>query len=357
MADSSDDGARRLRRWALQSAARELMPHERVSWCFRRLRTGFGHVSVYYSARVHRAHYKNLIVCGSVWMCPVCSAKISERRRVELSRAIDRNPDYRPALVTFTLQHNSGDALKKVLGVLTESYRLLKSGRYWRDFVNDYELAGSVRSLEVTYGLNGWHPHLHVLPFFKGGHSLQGAEEFFKTEWLRCLEKLDGSASYKYGVDFRTAQKDVADYIAKFGHEPKDKKRPGRWSMEHELTKSQVKMGRGDNGRTPLQLLSDFLAGDRDAGRLWRQYASHFKGKRQLVWSRGLRSVLGLGRDETDQEIAERIDQDAVLLAMIPLDAWKVILGNDARGEVLEIASSGDATKLMAFLEDIGCYV
>jgi hypothetical protein len=41
---------------------------------------------------LHRvAHYKSLIVCGSVWMCPLCTAKISERRREELERAVSRH--------------------------------------------------------------------------------------------------------------------------------------------------------------------------------------------------------------------------------------------------------------------------
>lgn len=353
--DSSSERLRRLRRWALQSAARELMPRERVSWCFRRLSMGHNHVSVYYSPSVQRAHYKNLIVCGSVWMCPICSAKISERRRVELTTAVDQNPDLQPALVTFTLQHNQADELSKVLAVLIESYRELKHSRHWNGFVDDYELAGSVRSLETTVGRNGWHPHLHVLAFFKAGISLDGAETFFKDEWERCLKKFDRSASYKYGVDFRTKSRDVAEYITKFGHEPKDKKRARKWSMEHEVTKSQSKLSRDvENGRSPLQLLNDFLDGDLAAGRLWREYATYFKGRRQLVWSRGLREKLGLGCERSDEEIAKRAESDAYMLAMLPLDVWKIVLKRDVRGHVLEVASTGDPVKLMQYLMGLG---
>lgn len=348
------DRDRRLRRWALQAGARELMPHERVAWCFRRLSMGHNHVSVYYSPSVRRAHYKNLIVCGSVWMCPICSAKISERRRVELTKAVDRNPDLQPALVTFTLQHEKKNELRDVLRVLLESYRLLKSGRYWKSFVSDYDLEGSVRALETTVGRNGWHPHLHVLVFFKAGFDVSGAESFFKTEWVRCLEKFDASASYIHGVDFRTTQRDIADYITKFGHEPKDKMRARKWTMEHELTKSQSKLSRDVEGKTPLQLLSDFVDGDLAAGKLWREYASYFKGRRQLVWSRGLRSKLGLGVEKSDEEIAKQVENDAYMLAMLPLDVWRLVLKSNLRGHVLEVASSGDPVELMQFLMRMG---
>lgn len=355
----SGDRDRRLYRWVLQAAARDLMPDERVSWCLRRVQPGRDHVSVYYSPRIHRAHYKNLIVCGSVWMCPICAAKISERRRLELTRAVDLNGHLQVALVTFTLQHDKSMGVGQSLDALMEAYRWMKGGRHrpWEAFEKDSQLVGSVRGLETTYGANGWHPHSHSLFFFEGSACLDGAETFLKTEWIRSLEKLGYSASDDHGVDFRTAARDVAAYVAKIGHEPLDKKRPGRWTMEHEVTKSQTKIARNGKGRSPTELLSAFAVGDKASGKLWREYARHFKGRRQLVWSRGMRAALHLDREESDEEIARRTEEDSILLAMLPLSVWRVILGNDARGEVLEIASSGDVGELLAFLRRIGCHV
>jgi hypothetical protein len=53
-------------------------------------------------------------------------------------------------------------------------------------------------------------------------------------------------------------------------------------------------------------------------------------------------------------EIAARADEPAVLLVALTRVQWNVILGNDARGEVLEVASSGDVEQLLKFLHDIG---
>ncbi|MBI5651164.1 MAG: protein rep [Chloroflexi bacterium] len=331
------------------------MPKELVFKCLRWWIPKSVFIDVLYSARVQRAHYKNLMVCASVWMCPICSAKISERRRVELAGAIDANADeLQVALVSFTLHHSAKDSLKVMLNRLLESYRELKSGRTWKDFSQESLLVGSIRSLETTYGVNGWHPHLHVLMFFCKGANLDAVEEFLKTRWLYVLDRNGATASYRRGVDFRTADRDVAEYVAKFGHEPVNLKRPGKWTMEHELTKGVAKIARGAKGKSPTQLLADFVDGDRASAMLWQEYARAFKGKRQLVWSRGLRTKLGLGYEETDEAIAKREDEQAVRLLSLTLRQWRTVLGNDARGEVLEIASSGDRDQVLEFLERIG---
>ena len=49
-------------------------------------------------------HYKGLVTCGNVWVCPICSAKIQERRRQEVEQAkclLGRAPEY-PAPLAIT---------------------------------------------------------------------------------------------------------------------------------------------------------------------------------------------------------------------------------------------------------------
>src|SRR5256885_17042652 len=48
-----------------------------------------------------------IMVCGSVWVCPLCAAKISEHRRVELEQAIARCIATGGAgyLTTYTIAH------------------------------------------------------------------------------------------------------------------------------------------------------------------------------------------------------------------------------------------------------------
>src|SRR5690606_2958938 len=77
-----------VKRFFLQSQARELLPDERVAVCLRKLRPVTKTVDVLYSPEVKKAHYKGLITCARVWLCPVCAANITERRREELTAAL-----------------------------------------------------------------------------------------------------------------------------------------------------------------------------------------------------------------------------------------------------------------------------
>jgi hypothetical protein len=61
-----------------------------------------------------------------------------------------------------------------------------------------------------------------------------------------------------------------------------------------------------------------------------------------------------LDRDETDEEIAKREDEQAIRLLSLTLKQWRIVLGNDARGDVLEIANAGDRDQVLAYLERIG---
>lgn len=343
MPESKD---RRVERWALQAGARALLPGERVSWCYRNRVPGQSTIDVWWAEAVKRAHFKNLMVCGSIWSCPICAAKITERRRVELTEAIDHAQGLDTALVTFTMHHDRRDKLHDLLDDLLASYRFMKAGRIWAGIERDYKLVGSVRALEVTQWLNGWHPHLHVLFFAARGADFAGLGGILKERWLSILDTNGCSASDEVGVQLSDRRGDVARYIAKFGHEPKQ----NRWTVEHELTKAPSKLGTSDH-RTPTQLLRDYVNGDKGTGNLWREYALTFKGKRQLVWSRGLRHALGLDKEKTDEELAKSTDEPSVLLGQISLAQWRVILANDARAEVLEVASSGDAGALAEFIQ------
>jgi hypothetical protein len=346
--------ARTIRRYALQSAARDLLPREAVAKCMRRVIPGAERdfVSVLYSPAKEAAHFGGLQICKSVWHCPVCSAKISEKRREDLTTGL-RNwselytaQNRRVLLVTFTLQHDKSDDLSVVYTALKRARRLLVSGRKAKPFNNEYGIVGHVRSLELTHGANGWHPHLHVLMFFDQEVPIVAFEAAIKARWSECVQSAGRYASWEHGCDVRFSDADIADYVAKWGYEPK-------WTPAHEMAKSGNKIGRR-GGNTPMQLLSDYLDGDQRAGRLWMQYAVNFKGERQLHWSKGMRQLLGLAVEKTDEELAVEQDEIAVILASLTVGAWRVVIGNDARGELLEVASSGDVNRVQTFLARLG---
>lgn len=85
---AADPVATRIERFALQSAARRILPKSRTAKCLRLRRFDKAEIEVWRAKQHGTAHYGGLQTCASVWACPVCSAKISERRRAELLAAM-----------------------------------------------------------------------------------------------------------------------------------------------------------------------------------------------------------------------------------------------------------------------------
>lgn len=323
---SDTEGYLRLRYVLQETAVKLIAPSARVKRCHVELIPGRAYVKVYVPQAGRAPSFGNLVTCGSIWHCPVCAAKISEARRVELSAAI-AVPDYNHVLVTYTLRHTLGDPLKRLLSALLDALRAFRSGRAWQAFRRRVGWLGSVRSLEVTYSAaNGWHPHLHELVFFSDAVDVGAFLDFLRLRWIKVLQASGATASYLAGLDARFAKRDIADYIAKFGADP-------RWTSAHELSKHVVKRGRAASV-TPLDLLSKARQGDAGASALWQEYALGMSGRHHLQWSRGLRSRLGIGEQVSDAELAQ--DDSAAPFFTIRSDRWQRIVKAGARGDLLE---------------------
>ena len=92
----------RVQRFALQSVARSILPESRTAKCLR-IRAHDCDVQVWKSKEHGTASYGGLQTCGSVWTCPVCAAKIAERRRVELLDAMELHKAQGGAVYLLTL--------------------------------------------------------------------------------------------------------------------------------------------------------------------------------------------------------------------------------------------------------------
>ena len=157
---------RRLKRYLLQEAVAEVLPEHRISACLKNIVPGEKTVKVLYSPKVQKAHYGNLMVCGSVWLCAVCASKISERRKNELTQGMN-NFAGGLAMVTYTLRHFQKDLLSETINKLDGAYQLLTSGRWWENFRKKWGYIGSVSNIEITWGeKNGRQPHKQGLYFF-----------------------------------------------------------------------------------------------------------------------------------------------------------------------------------------------
>lgn len=342
---------RRFLRWQRLRVIQHIMSDERVTKCFRvRVQK---HVRVNYVSKVKRAHYGGLVICGGVWVCPVCSAKITERRRVELEAATDGGLS--KFMVTYTIQHNKGDKLKALVGDLRAGIKDMKHQRGYKNMIERLQIVGTVTALEVTVSnVNGWHPHLHALVYSRLPQSKIKRDEIrreLSTLFIASMSKRGRYVHDQIGVNVRTGKTIKREYLAKFGDA---EEKQSAWSLAAEITKSPVKTGRDEDHFHPFDLVDMYRGGNMDAGKYWLEYAHAMKGKKQLVYTRGLRSLLGLDVELSDQEIAEREDQSAVLFAELSADDWKHIISHEKRGQLLEVASTGNYNAFVAWMRAIG---
>lgn len=337
-------GERQIRRFQLLDAARGLLPGERVAGCMRNIVPGRSTVDVMFDPVHKAAHFKGVVTCASAWVCPICAAKISERRKAELQAGLFAHPEYRPVMVTFTLQHRRGDSLQGLLDNLKGGLRFARSGAPWRRVSDRFGIVGSITATEVTWGQSsGWHPHAHVLLLCTRVPSeaeLQELQGFLSERFGSWIEEKGGYVSPVHGVKVQLGDVGGADYVAK-------------WGPAHELAKSNQKQGRGKDRLGPWGLLLMASEGDDRAGALFQEYAAAVRGRRVLSYSNGLRDLLAMGQEKTDQELATAEEETSVVLATLNAHQWNMVVGNGARGEVLQVASRGNPEEFWLFLSTL----
>lgn len=340
-------------RFYLLSIAREILPNERIKVCWRYPLPGRTCIEIIYSEELKRARSSGTMKCGSAWVCPACMMYIQERRRQELTKAMEKSKDkYFTVLATYTASHSLKMPLSDLLAKMQASFRSVKTGRMWQLIKEDYMLAGSVKATEITFGASGWHPHYHELIFVDRNmlnkrfsvspeQFAEGLQNQIGQRWIEMLAKNGMSGKKGVAFDVRASNKDIAEYIAKWGRAPRN---IALNVNPDEVAYSVSKKARGDN----LSVLDILYLAEKSSQHkyLFKEYHLATKGKSQLQWSRGLKELLDIEiiRDEIAAEGVET--ETDVLLAEIETGLWKYISQNFLMGQVMTYANTGDKTKL-----------
>lgn len=295
-------------------------------------------VGVHFSAEFQSAHLGGVATCGSVWACPMCASKVQNRRRPELQQLVTwaYAEGSAPTMVTFTFPHTKFDSLADLRSKQSAAFKKLRQGKPWEKFKKEFGYQGLVRSLEVTHGKNGWHPHTHEIWLTRPLTS-QERNDFqsrILSRWIKCcaavglLDMADAiqlHAFHLHSVDVRFNVND-SDYLAK-----QDSSRA--WGVDAEITMSVSKSARL-KGVHPHEFLIRQEKGDMA---LYVEYVRGMKGTRQLFWSRGLKDAVGI-EDKTDEQHSEEQSEAAELLGSLTAEQWRIVRGNDARAELLDAA-------------------
>ena len=347
----------RRERFALQGVARDWLKNTlnpkgkpwrtvNCSWAA----TSAQGVAVVQNARTGRAQYAGLQRCGSLSLCPICAARISEVRRAEIEAAMTVHTAAGgfALMVTWTHSHSRRDALADLIQGEREALDFMTSQRRYKEIRAELGVVGVIRAREVTYGeAHAWHPHLHDLWLIAVMPTPQRMAEI-RAElfalWLQaCAAAGLPLPNEAHGVSVEHAMS-AAQYLAKYD-------RATKWGTGRELSKAGSKRGR--EGRyTPFDLLRG-VGGmpEHRARELWTEYAAAMYGARILTWSRGLKTALCIA-EVTDAQLVstEATNEPHSLTALIDPADWRRVLRARGRSAVLDVAEAGGSSAVHAFL-------
>lgn len=324
-----------------------------------------------------RSKFTGAMMCGSIWSCPVCSRVIRSARSAEVETMVHRHVDRAVARArqnpntpieravpescglmlfgTLTLRHSADMPLQMLLDAVMSGWRRMVNGSPWRRIVKRYGIVGYVRSIEITYGVNGWHPHVHFLMPLAHEMSKSNLRRLRKTlivRWRKMVKRV--AAEYgkynvapdnEHGIDLQLKRgidegKQAADYVTKW---QKDK---GNAELALEIAHGDNKGGRAAGSVNPFQLLDPGILGLEDWRReqLWREYYEATLRRRCITWSRGLRELYDVGEEVEDEAIANEEKPEELVEYVAPKGEYERLRKTDAGllADILTAAEQGD---------------
>jgi hypothetical protein len=235
--------------------------------------------------------------CHSVWCCPVCAPEIRAARGVEIGLAVELHLHGEGGVEfgTGTLRHGIGDRLKDSYSAVAKAWNSVNSDRAVKAFRKAHGHWGFIRTVEVTYGPNGWHPHVHWLDFWEGSltkSERDGYRSMVFGAWSRSIVRQGFRAPLEsVGVVVLPVRDcEISDYVTKMS--------PG--GAGQELTNLSTKQAR-QHGMTPFDMLWRVKVGDLDPWRpLWWEYEKGTRGRRMLGTSPKILDRLGLSKEDPE---------------------------------------------------------
>lgn len=266
--------------YELRSRLRQRASSFRVRFCGCGTVAGDPSIVIQEFKSERRAHWRGVMLCQRQYACPVCGARRAAERAAELEAMMRADPDGRWQMLTLTLRHHAGERLADLIAELFAAYRRVRATRRVRD-IFAARVRATARSLEVTHGENGWHPHLHVVM-----GTTEWTDEERRTlaeEWERALpNRTERHCALVWSNPVRGTEAARARYIAKLGGE----------------LAGIAKEPKGGN-RTPWQIARASLRSER-AAELWTEYQRAMKRRRVLELDRRAKVLARVGSETTE---------------------------------------------------------
>lgn len=316
------------------------VPKYRVSFCTNALLPNVD--LIHYQTHDDLSHghrFGGILSCGSVWHCPVCSSKISQYRAKEITNLHQTLTDSRgfsAFMLTLTVSHKKSTPLAESLDVIVKAFTYALNHRRFKEAFPDFLY---VKSLEVTYGKNGWHPHIHALFFMPPFLSVYSPaiKDIFYPLVHSYFTRNGFSGSYKRAVDV-VRSFTAAEYISKFGT-------PSYWRSGQELALAVYKEGH------PFNLVES-------NPEKFCEYAENFHGRRQLTYSQKIKKIVPDFLRKSDEDVAESNDSEFSndVVVSFSKEKWRFFQKNDHLDSLLFLAKESRESNydlLLSFIDSL----
>lgn len=336
----------------------------RQSLCLRALRSEASTIDLKKNLGSKKAHYTSLQTCGSVWTCPVCASKISEVRKNEIDELLCKTDGKTHIFITYTLPHYKGQSCSEVRKKLMSSRRKMKAFKSlksdtsfipYKKLMNHYHIDGSVTTIDVTYGRNGWHVHAHELLIFEDKIPENEEKRFHgilfqnwkKAIILNNVDIKNGEAFRRRAVVTEFCKGNIShrysSYISKI---EKSHDVENAWGIAAELSKGHLKLADFENQKkgsvpdniTPFGMLAA-MAQDRNMysqfSHIFYEYSQAMKGGRFIFFSKDLKRKYGISEIK-DEDIMQVKDVLAEFYGFFEVSEWNQIKKNKLRGWIIQ---------------------
>jgi hypothetical protein len=207
----------------------------------------------------------------------VCAQRRAHVRAAELERLMDADRDGRWQMLTLTLEHRQGESLRGVFDRLMLAWRSVRSHRSVRGIIAE-RVTASIRATEVTWGQNGWHPHIHLL--WRTSEWTPAERRELEALWCARAGALPGVA-IRWSSPITASSSKRARYLGRLGCEVS-----GLGKRPHAGHFSPWQIGeRAAEARANAALDTRWLF-------LWREYQSSMKGRRVLELDERARAMV-----------------------------------------------------------------
>lgn len=203
------------------------------------------------------------ITCKNTWACPICTARVMEKRRQRIAAALDALGDKLFAFsVTFTIPHLRYQSCHEVTDILYQTWsrfnncKSQKGKRANDQFVKPVKeflskIQHYVKVAEYTYGENGWHPHFHCIFWtdFETAKSIIEYQPQLEKSWNNIFANVAQNYWKKNNLT-----RDINKFKNIFAHH--------NWKATHKLKYStSVFISTNEDGSLFRVKSSDYIAG------------------------------------------------------------------------------------------------